>query len=79
MLPACCWQSLPSSPLYLIFASDGQLEINQACAVNTGCFPGDDPGFPVTITQPGSYRLTGNLDLSAVIRVWMVSTSARRQ
>ena len=47
------------------FASDGQLEINQACAVNTGCFTGDTPGFPVTIIQPGSYRLTGNLDLSA--------------
>ena len=49
-----------------VIASDGQLEINQACAVNTGCFTGDAPGFPVTIIQPGSYRLTGNLDLSAV-------------
>jgi hypothetical protein len=48
-----------------LHAADGQLEINQACAVNTGCFPGDVPGFPVTIIQPGSYRLTGNLDLSA--------------
>jgi hypothetical protein len=51
-----------AAPLH---AADGQLEINQACAVNTGCFPGDAPGFPVTITTPGSYRLTGNLDLSA--------------
>jgi hypothetical protein len=44
-------------------ASDGVLEISQACAEapGTGCFPGDSPGFPVTITQPGSYRLTGNL------------------
>ena len=48
-----------------LFASDGQLEINQACAVNTGCFTGDTPGFPVTITTPGSYRLTGSLNLSA--------------
>lgn len=39
--------------------------LDQACAVSTGCFPGDDPGFPVTIIEPGSYRLTGNLDLSA--------------
>jgi hypothetical protein len=46
-------------------ATDGVLEINQACAVNTGCFPGDDPGFPVTIIQSGSYRLTSSLDLSA--------------
>lgn len=43
------------------FASDGQLEINQACAVNTGCFPGDAAGFPVTVPAPGSYLLTGNL------------------
>jgi len=41
-------------------AVDGVLEISQAC-VAVGCFPGDSPGFPVTITQPGSYRLTSNL------------------
>lgn len=46
-------------------AVDGVLEINQACAVQTGCFAGDTPGFPVTITQDGSYRLTGNLDASS--------------
>jgi len=45
-------------------ASDGVLEINQACAANTGCFSGDTGGFPVTITAPGSYRLTSNLDVS---------------
>ncbi len=43
------------------YAVDGVLEINQTCAVQTGCFSGDDPGFPVTIVTPGSYRLTGNL------------------
>jgi hypothetical protein len=42
------------------FASDGALEINAAC-VATGCFPGDTGGYPVTITAPGSYRLTSNL------------------
>ena len=42
-------------------AGDGVLEINQACATQAGCFPGDVSGFPVTITQSGSYRLTGNL------------------
>lgn len=46
-------------------AGEGVLEINQACAKQTGCFPGDSAGFPVTITQPGSYRLTGNLDMTA--------------
>ena len=41
-------------------ASDGVLEINQTCAVNTGCFPGDAPGFPVHLdgTPSKSYALT---------------------
>ena len=43
------------------FASDGVLEINQVCAVSAGCFPGDAAGFPVTVSQSGSYRLTSNL------------------
>jgi hypothetical protein len=43
------------------FAVDGVLEINQTCAIQTGCFSGDTPGFPVTISTPGSYRLTSNL------------------
>jgi len=42
-------------------AVDGVFEINEACAVNTGCFSGDTAGFPVTITAAGSYRLTSNL------------------
>jgi hypothetical protein len=42
-------------------AGDGVIEINQACAVNSGCLPGDTAGFPVTISTSGSYRLTGNL------------------
>lgn len=42
-------------------ASDGVLEINQTCAVQTGCFAGDTPGLPVTISASGSYRLTSNL------------------
>ena len=43
-------------------ASEGALEINQDC-VAVGCFAGDDPGFPVTITQGGRYRLTSDLDM----------------
>jgi parallel beta-helix repeat protein len=43
------------------FAADGVLEINQTCAVQTGCFAGDTAGLPVTITASGSYRLTSNL------------------
>lgn len=41
-------------------ASSGAYEINQACVAN-GCFPGDSEGFPVQITQPGTYMLTGTL------------------
>ncbi len=44
-------------------AGDGVLEINQTCAVQTGCFAGDTAGFPVTVTQPGSYVLTENLSI----------------
>jgi Right handed beta helix region len=45
-------------------AGDGRREINQACAVAGGCFSGDAPGFPVLITESGSYILTGNLSVA---------------
>lgn len=38
----------------------GRIEINQAIA-QSGIGPDDPPGFPVTITQTGSYVLTSNL------------------
>jgi hypothetical protein len=44
-------------------AGQGRLEINQQRALAGGLTPGDAPGFPVSITQPGSYVLTSNLDL----------------
>ncbi|MCH7866858.1 MAG: right-handed parallel beta-helix repeat-containing protein [Myxococcales bacterium] len=45
-------------------AVDGVIEINQAKALAGGVTPSDTPGFPVTIDQAGSYRLTGNLMVS---------------
>jgi len=48
-----------------VYAADGVLEINQACAANSGCFPGDGAGFPVRISASGSYVLTSNLTLSS--------------
>lgn len=48
-------------------ASDGVLEINQTCAVETGCFPADTPGFPVEIQSFAGathFRLTSDLVLS---------------
>ncbi len=46
-------------------AGDGMLEISQTCAINLGCFSGDSPGYPVTITgsSASSYRLTSDLIL----------------
>jgi hypothetical protein len=48
-------------------AAGGVIEINQAVAISGGVngdLVADPPGFPVRITRPGSYRLTGNLDVS---------------
>lgn len=62
-------RSLETLALMLIVAApvgaaEGVLEINQTCAVQTGCFAGDSPGFPVSISAPGSYRLTSDLFLA---------------
>ena len=38
--------------------------IDETCAQN-GCFPGDNPGLPVEIQEPGSYRLGSNLQMGA--------------
>jgi len=53
--------ALASSPA---LAVDGVIEINQARALAGGVTPGDAPGFPVTLSEDGSYRLTSNLDVS---------------
>lgn len=44
------------------FAVDGVIEINQAKALAGGVTLGDTAGFPVTISAPGSYRLTSRLE-----------------
>lgn len=57
--------------------ADGRFEINQLCAA-TGCFVGDSPGWPVEITESGSYRLTSNLivaSLSGLIDGVRISSS----
>ena len=43
------------------FAVDGVILIDQNKALAGNVTPGDTAGFPVSITQPGSYRLSGNL------------------
>ena len=44
---------------------DGVILIDQKGALAGGITSGDGPGFPVTISEPGSYRLAGNLIVSA--------------
>ena len=48
-------------------AAQGRIEINQDIALQGGLADSvaDTPGFPVRITQPGSYVLTGPLDLTS--------------
>jgi len=43
------------------YAVDGVVLINQSVALSGNVTPGDTPGFPVTISAPGSYRLSSNL------------------
>lgn len=52
-----------SAPVGSTLAVDGVIEINHARALAGGITPGDEPGYPVTLNQSGSYRLTGNLTL----------------
>jgi len=47
-------------------AGDGVAEINQTCATQTGCFPTDAPGFPVSIPTGTSARLTGDLSVTTL-------------
>jgi hypothetical protein len=46
-------------------AVDGVVLISQNTALTGNVTPGDEPGFPISINQPGSYRLTSNLVVPA--------------
>jgi hypothetical protein len=62
-------------------AGDGVLEINQACAVQAGCFPGDSAGFPVTISNSAgtsSFRLTSDLNVPDANTTAISVASGRR-
>lgn len=58
-------------------AADGVVEINQTCAISTGCFSGDAAGFPITIdgSAGSSYRLTSDLVLPDVNTTGIVVTA----
>lgn len=42
-----------------------QIAINASAAAAGGVTPGDAPGYPVTLSQAGAYKLTGNLSLTS--------------
>ena len=42
-------------------AADSEIVISQESAMAGNVTPGDEPGFPVTISAPGHYRLAGSL------------------
>jgi hypothetical protein len=46
-----------------LYAADRVVLIDQDKAMSGNVTPGDEAGFPVTLSQSGSYRLTGNLTL----------------
>lgn len=62
-----------NSTLYLalfaaVLAATGahaQIAINASAAAAGGVTPGDAPGYPVTLSQAGAYKLTGNLSLTS--------------
>jgi len=45
-------------------ATDGVIELNNVQATAGSATPGDAPGYPVTISKAGSYKLTGDLFVS---------------
>src|SRR5438128_5729077 len=57
LAPAMIWAGLSCN----IYAVDGVVLIDQNRALAGSVTFGDAPGFPVTLSQPGSYRLSGNL------------------
>jgi hypothetical protein len=56
----CLFIAISSS----LFAADGVTIIDQRSAQAGNVTPGDAPGFPVTISRPGSYKLMSNLNVS---------------
>jgi hypothetical protein len=55
------WISILAAIGCPVYAVDGVVLINQNSALAGNVTPGDTPGFPVTISVSGSYKLSGNL------------------
>lgn len=57
-------------------AAHAQVNIDTAAALAGGVTPGDAPGFPVTLSVPGSYRLTSNLTTTLLAPSTLVDITA---
>jgi len=60
-------------PIHAV-GDNGAYEINQVCALD-GCFPGDSPGFPVTISNTGTYIVTSNITVETLDDIAIRSTT----
>ncbi len=58
---------LAVSPSHAVTNDNGDVLITQAAVNAGGITPGDTAGFPVTISLPGTYRLTTNLAVTAAV------------
>lgn len=56
-----CLAFLVATPASAVTVANGVVLFNQADALAGNVTPGDAPGFPVTLSATGSYRLAGNL------------------
>lgn len=62
LLGALLW-TVVLAPLPALAA--GEVLLTDAAALAGNVTPGDAPGYPITLSQPGSYQLAGNLTLTA--------------
>jgi hypothetical protein len=58
---AACLLTAPMLHAHAVTVSNGIVIFNQTDALAGNVTPGDAPGFPVTISATGAYRLSGNL------------------
>jgi hypothetical protein len=65
-LAASAASALALGALQPALATNGVVDINQARALAGGVTAGDTPGFPIIISESGSYRLTSNIDITGV-------------